>query len=630
MRWQDAKFVAFDVETSGTLPEYALQPWRVATKDAWLTSISIASKTPEDITFSGGLFPTVEMLREFLEDVIATKRWVVGWNVAFDIQWLLAHGLGDLVFKVRWLDGMLLWKHVTIEPEYEIDRSRKKSYGLKACVEEILPQYAGYADDIDFHSTDLDALLRLQQYNDRDTAFTLRLTKHWYQILQQNPSQLRAALIEARSLPLVAQANLEGMVVDTLAARELEQYLTDIADKSLQTLAPHGVTEEIVRSPTKLATLMFDVWGLPVLKENTGAKTGKVSRSTDKEVLHELSFRDDRVAVLRLYRGALNNRTKFATAPLASVNYNADDRTHPQAMVFGTYTGRLTYGSKQGKNKDERQTGFALHQEKRGAEFRSIIVPPPGYTLMEFDASGQEFRWMAIASRDPTMLQLCEAGEDPHSFMGSRIAHADYRALMADVHDGKPEAKDQRQLGKVANLSLQFRTSAPKLRKVARVQYNLDMELPEAHLIRNTYLQTYRNVPRYWDEQIALTRRRGWVETLAGRRVQVVGNWDGDFGWSMASTAINYRIQGTGADQKYLALAVLGPYLVRIGARFAWDLHDGIYLYVPDGAVEQARVEIRQLLNTLPYRQAWGITPPIPLPWDCKVGASWGTLREGT
>lgn len=632
MQWDDRRVMVFDVETSGTLPEYALQPWRVAQGDAWLTSVAAARKTPDGIVFSGGLTPdrqtAVALCRAVLEEAIATKSYVTAWNTTFDIQWLIAYGLGDLVFKVQWLDGMLLWKHLTIEPEYDFTITQKKSYGLKACVAEVLPQFAGYADEIDFHDPDPAVRQTLHEYNQRDSLFTLRLTKHWYQMLQANPTQLRAALIEAQCLPLVAQANLEGMVVDTLAARELQQWLLDVAENALAALAPHGVTEKIVRSPAQLAALLFDEWQLPVFKENTGKKSGKVSRSTDKEVLHELSFLDERVAGLRLYRGALNNKTKFADAPLNSVDYNANGRTHPTAKVFGTYTGRLSYSSKQGTGKQERQTGFALHQEKRGAEFRSIIVAPPGYTLMEFDASGQEFRWMAIASQDETMLQLCGEGEDPHSYMGAKIAQMEYRTLVQQVHGGVKSAKDKRQLGKVGNLSLQYRTSAPKLRSVARVQYNLDMTPAESQFIRTTYLNTYPRVPQYWAEQIQLTRRRGWVETFAGRRVQVAGNWDGNLGWSMGSTAINYRIQGTGADQKYLALAVLRPYLLKIGARFAWDLHDGIYLYVPDVHVEQAQHEIRQMLLTLPYQRAWGFTPPITLPWDCKIGHAWGTLRE--
>lgn len=154
------------------------------------------------------------------------------------------------------------------------------------------------------------------------------------------------------------------------------------------------------------------------------------------------------------------------------------------------------------------------------------------------------------------------------------------------------------------------------------------MELAQAELIHRTYQQTYKQVPEYWDRQIYQTQRKGYVETFAGRRVQVKGNWEGRDSWSMGSTSINYRIQGTGADQKYLALAVLRDYLTRIGAAFAWDLHDGIFMYIPDQHVERAAVEIKYLLDNLPYQKAWGFTPPIGLPWDCKAGHSWGSLKE--
>lgn len=288
----------------------------------------------------------------------------------------------------------------------------------------------------------------------------------------------------------------------------------------------------------------------------------------------------------------------------------------------------MTYSSSQGKGVNLKQTGFALHQEKRGKDFRGILVAPPGYTLMEFDASGQEFRWMAELSNDQTMRQLCFDGEDPHSYMGARIVGCDYRELVNLVYKDDADAKNNRQLGKVANLSLQYRTYPKTLRKVARVQYNIPMELPEAQRIHKTYQQTYQEVPRYWERQISRTKQLGYVETLAGRRVQVVGDWSDKFGWQMESTSLNYPVQGTGADQKYLAFKVVKDYIININAYFAWDLHDGIYLYVPDDKVEQAAVEITRLLNNLPYREAWDFTPSIPLPWDCKYGPGWGGLRE--
>jgi len=630
--WDDAKVVAHDFETSGTLPEYALQPWRKGVGDFWATSMSVIRHNGAKLEPHGSrLFPQAEHMRTFLEQAIAEDWTVVGWNIVFDISVLCAYGLADLCHQVKWLDGMLLWRHLEVEPEYEFQGAahKKKSYRLKpGGVERWLPMMAGYNEDVDFHATDEESLAKLQLYNDKDSVCTWIIAKQiWHSL---TPQQQACALIEAQSLSMIAETNYLGLPIDGIACSELAARLARTADEKLAILAPHGVTETIIRSPLKLAALLFDDWGLPVLKENTSKKTGKVSRSTDKEVLHELALQDGRCRDLRAYRECLNNRTKFAEGPAVSAAYCGDSRSHPAAIPFGTYSGRLTYGSKQGKagTKSERPTGFALHQEKRDKEFRRVVTAPPGYTLMEFDASGQEFRWMAIASGDETMLELCLPGEDPHSFMGARVTMQEYHELTNKVQEGDPLAKDARQLGKVANLSLQYRTSARKLRVVARVQYDIPMELPEAQRIHRTYANTYRGVPVYWGRQIALTRRMGYVETLAGRRVQVVGNWDGEWGWSMGSTAINYRIQGTGADQKYLAMAVIKPYLTRIGAKFAWDLHDGVYLWVPDAKVQQAAVDIKFLLDNLPYRQAWGITPPIPLPWDCKAASTWGDLKE--
>ncbi len=627
--WNDDEYVAFDFETSGTLPEYALQPWRLRKGDAWITSIAWAYRE-EGVTKTGGMIdPDPIGIGCFLAWCIETGRTLVGWNVVFDIQWLLALGLKAHVEECRFVDGMLAWRHLEIEPEYETTRPSKKSYSLKTAVREHLPQYAGYEAGIDFH--DPADREKLHTYNIQDCLFTLRLTRKFYRALTARQQQ--AFWIEAQCLSMIAETNVEGMLIDTVNASMLSAKCKLTAAAKLASLTPHGVTEEIVRSPLKLSALVYDVWRLPVLKLNKSKLTGKETRSTDKEVLHELAFIDPRARELREYREALNNDTKFATTLVRSVAYCDDgSKSHPGARVFGTYSGRLTYSSKQGKNKDERPTGFALHQmprmsEKQVNDYRASIVAPPGYTIVEFDAAGQEFRWMALASGDLTMLALCQPGEDAHAFMGARIGRRDYKQFLVDLANKDGATKDLRQLGKVANLSLQYRTSAKKLRVVARVGYDIPMTLPQAEGIHGVYRSTYVKVPDYWDRQIQRTVRNGYVETFAGRRVQVKGDWNGKNGWSMASTAINYRIQGTGADQKYLALMVIRDYLSTIDARFFLDLHDGIYLLVPDRYAKTAATHIKGELDALPYAACWNYIPTVPLPWDVKMGKTWGTLQ---
>ena len=616
------KIAAFDVETSGELPEYALQPWRVRQGKAWLTSLAWVWRQDGETMHDGGLSPDLGMIRRMLTWAQETDHFLVGWNVLFDIAWLYAYTddeITKLLDKVRFLDAMLLWRHSDIEPEYE--HKQQRSYSLKAAVPLFFPKHAGYEAEIDYHGTDPVKLQQLHEYNIKDCFFTLRLAKKFWEEL--NHSQQTVAMTEAASFKMVARANLEGLTVDTVEARNLSTCLKQTAATKLASLAPHGITEKIVRSPKQLGNVLFDQWKLPVLDFTaTGA------RATDKAVLHKLSLRDPRVKEIRAYREALNNNTKFAEAPLESVAYNQDGCAHPQARVFGTYSGRMTFSSKQGRGKAERQIGFALHQMKRDPLFRRIIVAPPGFTLMEFDAAGQEYRWMAILSNDQTMLKLCQPGEDPHAYMASRIDRTlSYKRIMQEAKvAGSPEA-NARQCGKVVNLSSQYRVGYKKLQQIAEVAHGISLSLEEAQRIQKIYLNTYPGVKRYWDQQVRSAQANGFVKTIPGRRVRIVGQWGGEMSWQMEGTAINYPIQGTGAEQKYLALRYVRAYLNEIGARFAWDLHDGLYFYVPTPKVYDAAHHIKDELDTLPYEAMWGFKPPIPMPWDCKTGPSWGDLK---
>lgn len=896
--WDWDLYVAGDYETSGKKPEYALQPWRFPRGDAWVTSLAWVYRENKQTVVRGGLFPTKAQTADFIEFCLDTGRIVVGWNLAYDFAIMIALGFERWVHQLRAFDGMLAWRHLEVEPEYEMSAPSKKSYSLKNAVREFLPQHANYEDGISYHGTDPDELANLHEYNIKDNVFAIKIAKILYE--RMKPRQRRAFWIEQSCLSMVASANFHGLRIDTFQSHDLSGKMKTIAAARLASLKPHGVTEAVIRSPMQLSKLMYEDWKLPIRKYNKGKvdkKTGikkPDQPSTDKEVLHELAFDGHaRAKELREYREALNLDTKFCTALIKSVHYNEDGCAHPQARVFGTYTGRMTYSSKQGKGVHGTfPIGWAIHQMKNDPDFREQVIAPEGYTIVEWDAAGQEFKWMAVASRDPTMLSLCMPGEDPHSYMTSRIYGLDYKQCLV-WHQGEDKAfKPKRKMGKVGNLciakgevvltdrgpcsielvrsddlvwdgeafvahdgvsfsgerwvidndgvlatpshqvlvagtwtahdeaqrmgwtidracthrhalrimgglarravremwrdlcsgalrlwrragsqpevygdgavftvqglrctpaassgrrfdrdrrsdeafaeacqrmvsalrqpegslmaklrsawdrvsvlisggsrgvhqgyvaafnlpqaghrpqgqrwslrawksalgyakteprqsqivetydivncgprtryaingrivhnSLQYRTSAPKFRTVARVQHDIPMTVAEAQLIHRTYPNTYPGVPVYWQRQIAIVQTRGYAETFAGRRVKVVGDWGGPFKWNMGSTAINYPIQGTGGDQKYLAMQVLKDYLPSVMGRFMLDLHDGLYALVPDRYAMKAAREGKQLLDTLPYGAAWNFIPPVPMTFDCKMGKSWGRLK---
>ena len=615
------KWLAFDIETTGTLPEYALQPWRVPQGLSRVRTWAVAEAGER---LKAVLAPhDREALSEQLTREVS--RWVEGgyvvcaWNATFEIAWLCMYVDPALVGRVRWLDGMLLWRHLRNTPDYSDNKKGRLSFSLKDAVRQYLPQFADYEKDIDFFGPDV---INLMYYNALDTRFTLLLTKAFYDVLAKEPKRLRAAKIEAASLFHVGLANVSGIPIDREALEQLDAKLEAEAREALEQLEQHGATADILASPAKLRGLLFDKWGLKPLKKT---KTGD---STDKEVLSELAQKDPRVALIRAYREAVGNRTKFVESLLESVRYNGTGCSHPQARIFGTYSGRITISSQQGKGKNCRQIGWAQHQMKRDAQFRGVVVAPEGYNLVEFDAAGQEFRWMAILSGDPTMLKLCLPGEDPHAYMGAQIDGHTYEEVRYGAKHGDKKLKAARQMGKVANLSLQYRTSAEKLQVVAKVQHGIDLPLSRAQHVKAVYLGSYQCVPQYWARQIATIKSRRWVETLAGRRVYVSDEQVMQQPWSVESTSINFPIQGTGADQKYLALLAATPVLTQYGAQFLFDLHDGLYFIVPKEHTDRFIEDMHSTLCNLPYEKAWGFVPPIPLPFDCKVGTTWGNLTE--
>jgi DNA polymerase-1 len=626
MEFDRNKFASLDLETTGDEPAFGLQPWRVAQGRATIRCMSVAHYDEQGkMSVLGELDPDADQIVEWLRWVAQTNRTVIAWNAPFDISWLLAYGLADEVNAVRWWDGMLIWKHATCEPEYDIKGEKRKGYRLEDAVKEFYPQHAAFKGITNFHSTDPEELKALMVRNKMDAALTLRLAEQFFNML--NEQQQKAMTVEAASLVPVARANLTGLYANPERIAEQSVKLINTAEENLAKLREYGATPEILGSPSQLASLMYDAWGLPILKRTT---TGKPS--TDQETLFELAPSDERAQMIRDYREAGNLNTKFVGNIADSLAYNGDGYTRPAAKVYGTYSGRMTYSSKQGKGKTEVQTGFALHQMKNDRDIRSIIEPPPGYDIVEFDAANQEFRLMAILSGDETMLRLCMPGQDPHGYMGSQISRVNYDWLReANTDESHPEhklAKQYRKVGKFANLAFQYRVGAKKATVTARVKHGLDVQEPFVKGVQRTYLNTYKKMKPYWSNSIRRCQLKGYAETLAGRRVQLKQNWNGPLGWSLESTSINFPIQGSGADQKYLAIACLKPALTKYGGFFYFELHDGIFFILPKDKSAHAVQEMKAVLNNLPYKKAWNFVSPIPLPWDCKIGSSWGNMKE--
>lgn len=242
---------------------------------------------------------------------------------------------------------------------------------------------------------------------------------------------------------------------------------------------------------------------------------------------------------------------------------------------------------------------------------------------------------MAELSQDSNMIAILNRPppqDDLHSFTGSQFAGMSFDSFLL-AKEKKIETivgpRGYRYQGKFVNLSSQYRIGTRSLRIKARVDYGMNVDFGTIKNWQKTYHATYPGVKDYWIAAIQRAREFGFAITLGGRRfkIQYLNSDDDKLVWSSEQSAINHPIQGSGADMKQLAIAIIASLFSHF--RFAWDLHDGIFYRLVNSpfALEQI-LEVRHALNHLPYKEAWGWEPSIPMLWDASVGPDWGSLKE--
>jgi DNA polymerase I-like protein with 3'-5' exonuclease and polymerase domains len=600
--------IGFDIETAGSGDGYGLQPYRVLQGEARITSFAFVTEAGN--TLKAGLNPSIEDIREMLAWIAKTTptAYLIGWNVVFDCAWLIACGLEKEVRACRWLDGEVLRRAI------ENDTTDKR-YGLKPTVTKYLPSYAGYEQEVggDFNEIN-DALL---QYNILDAGLTAKLGRLFIDELAGTRRLTLSALISKSIVP-VAKAWVEGIHVDLEAVDVWEKRALADRDKAFaEVMRLSGLPDWDAEAAKKMLASHVQ------LKKFLHAKGYEVAK-TDKVELSKL-YHVPLIKAIADWKKENKSITTYIKAVRASLAYTGTDRTHPSCRLWNTYTGRFGYTSKTLK---KFQTGIAIHQFPRLKEARNCIVAPKGMKLVELDFATQESRLICDWSGDPVMTDIFEKKLDFHTYMAAIIANIEYDNMVDRVASGDAQAKEDRYLAKVVNLSCQYRTGWKKLIDVGRSQYDVIFDEITARYLHGLYRDTYKGIPKYWDDAILLAKQYGFAETRGGRRV-MIEDWSRSNTWASESTAINFPIQGTAADMKFLAIAMIDDPLREVGGRYILDLHDAMFSLVPDTSKGwDCALRMREICSTLPYEAVFGWTPRVALPVDLKYGDAWGSLKE--
>lgn len=326
----------FDLETPQEIAAYGLQPWRARTGEATIKTVAVWLNST---SFKSVRMPSKEWFKTFLEWAAKNKVTLVGWNLLFDIAWLHAIGLTKEVNACTWIDAMLLLKRI------DGWRSRDlggRGYSLKDVVAQRWPEHADYGlgEDVAKVPSTEEQWTRLLEYNTLDSKFTCLLAQEYLNKLTD--PEKKAARHEALGISPVALSYINGITINPDALAALDR---DVAVRREAAEAKLGVPNDIIASPKKLATLLFDTWGLGVVKTTPAG-----AASTDKETLLTLELEhpdDERLGALMALRKVNTQQSKFVDAVKATVAYHGTLITRPNPFIAGTYSGRMTYSSKQ-------------------------------------------------------------------------------------------------------------------------------------------------------------------------------------------------------------------------------------------------------------------------------------------
>ncbi|WP_294949218.1 DNA polymerase I [Sulfurivirga sp.] len=398
--------------------------------------------------------------------------------------------------------------------------------------------------------------------------------------------------IEIPLEPVLARMEHRGVLIDTellkAFSEELAEQLRQLEDKAFK-LAGDVFN---LNSPKQLQEILFERLGLPVLK-----KTPKGQPSTAESVLQELAEQGHELpAIILEYRSLAKLKSTYADALPRQVNPETG-RVHTTFQQAVTATGRLS-------STDPNLQNIPVRTEL-GRRIRQAFTAPEGFQILALDYSQIELRIMAHFSGDENLIRAFEQGLDIH------------RATAAEIF-GVPldeVTPDMRRHAKTVNFGLIYGMSAFGLAR----QLDIDRKQAQAYIDR--YFERYPGVRRYMDEIRQQAREKGYVETLAGRRLHLpdIHSRNPQVRQYAERAAINAPLQGTAAD-------IIKTAMIRVDAwcadhpdvRMILQVHDELVFEVPQAiTLESDTVQrIKAIMES-------AMSLRVPLVADAGLGPNW-------
>ena len=404
---------------------------------------------------------------------------------------------------------------------------------------------------------------------------------------QQKLSKLYSE-IEHPLVRVLAKMEFVGVLVDVKQLNSINDRLT--AECLTLTKQLHQVAKQEfnLNSPLQLRKILYDD------RKLTPGKKNKTGPSTDAATLEKLKDQwPEFIEPLLEYREVEKLRSTYGEGLLASVG--SDKRIHATFNQTVARTGRLS--------SDQPNLHNIPIRSEQGKVFRTAFVPRNGMRFLVADYNQIELRCIAHLANDPGLIEAFNNNVDVHNVTAANVFGVGLNKVTSE----------QRSKAKMVSYGLAYGMEAYGLAQ------RLAIGVSEASEILEAYFKAFPRVKKYMDETVEEARKRGYTETLFGRRRTIPELQNPNFRIRQIGErqAMNSGIQGLAADIFKVALVRIDAELEaeKFESQLVLQVHDEVILEaIPseevavEKLVRDAMCSAAELSVTLEVNLAWGDT----------------------
>ena len=396
--------------------------------------------------------------------------------------------------------------------------------------------------------------------------------------------------VEMPLVPVLARMEHEGVGLDTDyledLSKEVEIFLENI-ESEIYSLAGRQFN---INSPQQLGFILFDKLGLPT------AKKTKTGYSTDANVLHKLVTVHPIAEKIIAYRELAKLKSTYIDALPKLINPKTG-KLHTSFNQTVTTTGRLSSSNPNLQNIPVRT--------ELGQRIREAFIPSnPGDIFMAADYSQIELRLLAHYSEEEALLEAFEADMDIHEATAMQV----FGVLPEQV------TSQMRRMAKVVNFGVLYGMSPFGLAD------RLDIPLADARNFINRYFKRLPKVEEFIKKTIEEATKKGYVETLLGRRRYIPELKSGNTKIRSLGErfAVNAPLQGSAADIIKVAMVRIDKQIEEenLQIKMVLQVHDELIFEVPEREREIAANLINVMMeNAYPLK--------VRLKVETSIGYNW-------